>query len=183
MIDTRNGRPRIDLPTEERFMRLFLEAERRIFGFLLALVPNWADAEDLLQETAAVLWRKFDEFEPGTDFLAWALTVARFQVLCHRKKQQRSRVRFSDQTVEVLAERLAAFTETSDRRLDALCHCLALLGDRDRELVQLRYAPGATTQGVAGQVGRSVDAVYKALNRIHTRLLFCIRRSLDEGAR
>jgi RNA polymerase sigma-70 factor (ECF subfamily) len=74
---------------------------------------------------------------------------------------------------------LVAFAETSDRRLDALWHCLALLGGRDRELVQLRYAPGATTQGVAARVGRSADAVYKALNRIHARLLQCIRRSLD----
>jgi RNA polymerase sigma-70 factor len=127
MIESRNSSRRIDLATEERFMRLFLESERRVFGFILSLVPHWADAEDVLQETVAVMWRKFEEFEPNTDFLAWAVTVARFQVLCHRKKQQRSRVRFSDQTLEALADRLIAFNETSDRRLDALWHCLGLL--------------------------------------------------------
>jgi len=68
-------------------MRLFLASERRIHGFLLVLVPHWADVDDLLQDTAAVLWRKFDEFEPDCDFIAWALSIARFQVLNYRKKR------------------------------------------------------------------------------------------------
>ena len=125
---------------QAQFMQMFLENEKRIFGFILALVPHWADAEDVFQETARVLWEKFDEFTFGSDFHAWALTVARFQVLCYRKKQQRSRLRFSDQATEALLDNAGVFFESSDRRTDALMHCLTLLTDRDRELNQLRYA-------------------------------------------
>lgn len=125
MLETRNGSHRSKPPREARFMQLFLENEKRIFGFILSLVPHWTDAEDIFQETAGVLWNKFDDFHFDTDFLAWALTVARFQVLCYRKKRQRNRVRFSDRTLEVLADRLIAFMEPSDRRQDALAHCLS----------------------------------------------------------
>jgi RNA polymerase sigma-70 factor (ECF subfamily) len=165
----------------ERFLQLFLAHERRIYAFILTLVPSWADADDLLQETSAVLWRKLDEFEPGSDFLAWALSVARFQVLNHRKKQRRSRARLSDQSVEALADQLTTRGPPADARRDALAGCLAKMTPQDRELIHLRYQPEATTQDVADRVGRSLKAVYKALNRIHCQLLFCIRRALASG--
>src|SRR5215472_1362444 len=183
MLETRNGSQQSKPRREAQFMRLFLENEKRIFGFILTLVPHWTDAEDVFQETAGVLWDKFDDFRLDGDFLSWALTVARFQVLNYRKKRQRSRVRFGDQTIEALADSTIAFAESSDRRQDALLHCLTRLNNQDRELIQLRYTAGASTQGVAATVGRSVHAVYKALNRIHTRLLSCMRQYLDtEGA-
>jgi RNA polymerase sigma-70 factor (ECF subfamily) len=182
MTTVSNDNPKIDLAREQRFLQLFLSHERRIYGFILALVPIWSDADDLLQETSAVLWRKLDDFEPGTDFLAWALSIARFQVLNYRKKQRQSRARLSNQTVEALADQLMAYRERADARRDALAECLTKLSSRDRELIQMRYQPEATTQSVADSVGRSLKAVYKALNRIHTQLLLCIRQTLaSEG--
>ncbi len=65
MLEARNGSKPGKLPKETRFMRLFLENERRIFGFILTLLPHWADAEDVFQETAGVLWNKFDDFQSG----------------------------------------------------------------------------------------------------------------------
>jgi RNA polymerase sigma-70 factor (ECF subfamily) len=178
MANANDENRRIDLEREERFLQLFLAHERRIFGFLLALVPVWSDAEDLLQETSVVMWRKLDEFQPGTDFGAWALSVARYQVLSYRKKQRRERVLFSDETLELLADQMAELSQDADARRDALEHCLRRLNPRDRELIQLRYHPGASTQGVAEGIGRSIQAVYKSLNKIHGQLLLCIRRTL-----
>lgn len=53
---------------EEEFTRLLVQNQKRIMGLILALVPNGPDADDILQETCAVLWRRFVEFEPGTNF-------------------------------------------------------------------------------------------------------------------
>ena len=169
---------RIDARREEQFMQLFLKNQRRIYAFILTLVPNWTDADDLLQESSAVLWRRFGDFEPGTDFVAWALKIARFQVLNYWKKQRRDRARFSDQTLEALADQLVLLGEVANERRNALEACLTKLPPRDRQLVELRYQPGATTQTVAERVGRSLQAVYKALNRIHDQLLLCVRRTL-----
>ena len=59
----------------EEFTRLLLENQKRIWGLVLSLVPRGSDADDVMQETCAVLWRKFDQFEAGTNFGAWALRI------------------------------------------------------------------------------------------------------------
>lgn len=183
MADERDEVPRAELDRQERFLQLFLANERRIYAFILTLVPVWSDADDLLQETSAVMWRKLDEFQPGSDFVAWALSIARFEVLNYRKRQNRDRGVFSDQTTEALADQAAAWEGGGDDRRDALEMCLMKLNERDRELIRLRYEPGVTTQEVADRVGRSLKAVYKALNRIHEQLLHCIRESLPARGR
>ena len=170
---------------DAEFMRLFLSNERRIYGLIFSLVPDWADADDLMQEVSTVLWRKFGEFEPGTNFSAWALKIARFQVLAYRKKQRVERARLSDRTVEQLADRaLMRASEPVDGRREALKRCLGRLRDQDRQLIQLKYNPGATTKSVAETVGKSIHAVYKGLNRVHSQLLDCVTNSMKlEGNR
>ncbi len=162
----------------ERFMRLFLANDRRIYGFILALVPHRADADDLMQETGAVLWRKFAEFEPGTDFAAWAMSIARFEVLRLRRAQGQMRVRFDDDLLGTLADDLTEMSPTIDRRAEALRQCLSKLPPRHRDLIRLRYEQGSTTQEVSSRVGQTVAAVYKMLNRIHSGLLECVEQTL-----
>jgi len=63
------------MSSEERvkdFMRLFTSNEPRLRAFAMSLIPNWADAEDVMQQANLVLWSKFEQFELGTDFYAWA---------------------------------------------------------------------------------------------------------------
>lgn len=165
----------------ERFMRLLLANQQRIYGLILALVPNWNDADDIMQETSAVMWAKFDDYEAGTDFAAWGLRIARYQVMAFLKKQGRERRRFSDATLEEIADQIMAAREELDDRRDAVQQCLGKLPERDRQLIQLRYEPDATTKSAADRTGRSVHAVYKALNRIHGQLLDCIRQRLAEA--
>lgn len=170
--------PGSDLSRGPVFLRLYQANERRIYGFILTLVPDWAQAEDLMQETTLVLWSKFAEFEPGTDFAAWALCIARYQVMQHRKRRRAQRIQFSDEVLEAIAERVCATTENFDIRRDALRDCLKKLAEKDQELLRLRYGLDGTVKSVAERVGRGIDAVYKALNRIHVQLLHCIRKTL-----
>lgn len=165
-----------DRPAE--FMRLFLENQRRIYGLILALVPNGPDADDIHQETCAVLWQKFDEFAAGTNFSAWALRIARFQVMAYYTTRRRTRARLSDETLDAVVEKLAARPEREDARSAALDGCLQDLPDPDRQLLVLRYRGGASVEEVARQSGKSVVAAYKALHRAHERLLQCMRGKL-----
>jgi len=86
------------------FMRLFMANQRNIYAFILSLVPNWADADDLMQETATVMWTKFGEFELGTNFLSWGMKVAYFEVLKFRKQRQRNRLQFTNELLETIAQ-------------------------------------------------------------------------------
>ena len=68
------------------FVSLLTGHQRKLYSFILSLLRNPSDADDVLQETNLVLWQKCNEFEPGTNFGAWAFRVAQFQVMAHRKK-------------------------------------------------------------------------------------------------
>jgi RNA polymerase sigma-70 factor (ECF subfamily) len=163
------------------FMRLFLQNQRRLCGLILALVPNGPDADDILQETSAVLWQKYSEFEAGSNFAAWALRIARFQVMAYYTTKRRQKARLSDETLDAVVERMASRTEREDARSVALEGCLADLPEEERRLIELRYRGGATVDEVARRSGKTVVAAYKALHRAHERLLQCMRGKLAPG--
>jgi RNA polymerase sigma-70 factor, ECF subfamily len=166
----------VDRPAE--FMRLFLQHQRRIYGLILALVPNGPDADDIHQETSAVLWQKFGEFDPGTNFSAWALRIARYQVMAYYTTRRRTKARLSDESLDAVVERMAAKPLREDARSAALDGCLQDLPEPDRQLLELRYRGGATVEELARRSGKTVVASYKALHRAHDRLLQCMRGKL-----
>ncbi len=167
----------------EEFVRLLTLHQRRVYVFILAQLPNRADADDVLQETNVVLWNKFDQYQPGSDFRSWAARVAHFEVLKFCGRRRKGVLYFSDPLVEDLLTMALARADELDARQEALAHCLTKLRPRDRDLIRRRYSPGASTKSVAHGVGRSVDAIYKALQRIHDTLFQCIGRTLaKEGA-
>lgn len=165
-------------PDGEAFTGLLLQNQRRIVGLIFSLVPNGPDADDVMQETCAVLWRKFGEFQPGTDFGAWALRSARFQVMSYYKRRRRTQARLSDETIEQLAETFADSRWADSERVEALRTCVGQLRERDFDLVQRRYTAGETVDEIAGHRGGTVHAVYKTLARLHVRLLACVNAKL-----
>jgi RNA polymerase sigma-70 factor, ECF subfamily len=167
-----------DLPRMPEFVQLQTKHQQRVFSFILTLVPSWPDAEEILQETNLVLWKKQDQYEPGTDFVRWANQVAYYEVLKHRKRQRESNRQFSDMFIEEIADETLRMAGCLDVQREALASCLEKLSEKDRALISQRYLEGATTKTVAVTVGRSVDAVYKSLQRIRGTLLACVRRTL-----
>jgi RNA polymerase sigma-70 factor (ECF subfamily) len=164
------------------FLRLFLQNQRRLYAYILTLLPHRADADDVLQEACLVMWDKFDEQHPPENFAAWGCRIAYFKVLDFCKKSGRSRVRFSQSMLERVAETAVEQSDSLqlDERREALAGCLEKLSPRDRNLLSQRFADGATTQSTAEQVGRSVEAVYKALAKIRQALFDCVTRTLAQ---
>lgn len=167
------------------YLSRFLRAERRIFGYIYSLLPHRADAEDVLQEVSAIMWEKFDERDPPKDFVAWGCRIAYFRIQDHRKARRRCRVLYSDAMLEQVSATLLEEAPALhlDERREALAHCVEKLGWRDRELLAERFKDGATVQSTAASVGRSVDAVYKALARIRKSLYDCVSRTLAAEGR
>src|SRR4051812_6704902 len=167
-----------DLDREE-FARLFCRNARRIYGFIMTLVFNHHDAEEVFQNTNVVLWNKFADFEPGSNFFAWASRIAYYEVLSLMKQQRRSRT-FSDEALELLANEAVAMSDRSTERYEALEDCLARLNPPDRELLQERYYNQRPPKQIAASHSKSVHAIYRALSRIHNVLLSCVERSMKE---
>ncbi len=129
----------------DEFVRLLGRNQRRIFLYVMSLVPDWNDAEEIIQETNLVLWREFDKFQLGTNFTAWACKVALHQVMAWRKRVRRDRLQFSPAFLEAVADEAASSTEALEERSQQLAHCIDRL-----PVDRARPAPVALR-------GRSVD--------------------------
>ncbi|MCX7009597.1 MAG: hypothetical protein NTY53_20530 [Kiritimatiellaeota bacterium] len=77
----------------KQLMLLMTQHQRHIFSYIYTLIPNQHDAADILQETSLVICEKFHEFQPGTDFVAWACQIAWWRVRAVRKKYACSKVK------------------------------------------------------------------------------------------
>ena len=179
---TTNRAPRSFEQTEQ-FVQLLAATQRRLYLLILALVHRADDAEEILGDTNLVLWTKFDEFQQGTDFWAWACQVARYEVFKFRDRQRfrGSWAPLSDEVLELVAETSVRATDELELRRTALEECLKKLRDHDRDLLDRRNLPGATVVTIAGELGRSVEGLYKVYQRIYRTLAECIDRAVARG--
>ena len=164
----------------EQFVRLWSKSARRVHSYILTLVPQPSDADDIFQEVGAVLWRKFEEYEPGSNFVAWARRTAYNKVLQFYQQRRQAPSLLDTQFIDVIDELATEQSADLERRYEALADCLNSLGERDRQMIELRYSPDSTTRGIAEQTGRTVAAVYKSLSRVHHSLLVCIESRLEQ---
>jgi RNA polymerase sigma-70 factor (ECF subfamily) len=162
---------------QDRFVRLLARYSPQIFGFILSLSPQTSDAEDIFQETSAALWKKFDTFEDGTSFRAWACRVAQIKVLDHRRKKYREHI-LSDHALAMIAADALVVAEQEVSCSDVLSECVAKLPLADRSLIELKYYRGKDPKQIAEASEKSVYTVYRALSRIHGALLRCVQRGL-----
>jgi RNA polymerase sigma-70 factor (ECF subfamily) len=166
--------------SRKRLVALMTRHQRQIFAYIYTLVPIRHDAEDLLQEASVIICEKFDEFKAGSDFVAWACQIAWWRIRYSRQKFARSKVVFNDEVLATVAHTAGTMREELDARHEALSGCLQKLPPRDRELVLTRYEAGAGVPEAAQRTGRSLDAAYKALNRLRKLLHDCVTNRLAE---
>jgi RNA polymerase sigma-70 factor (ECF subfamily) len=172
------------LPGEdpERFVRLFVEAQREILRYIMALVPDIDDAQEILQETAVDLWRKFDRYDPAFPFAPWACRFAFRRVLKHREQQTRRLKCLSIESLTQIATERSEKDGILEDRRRALETCLQQLREADRLVVEHRYSRQMSVAQIAGITGRSTSTLYKALDRIRRGLFECVNRRVQMGS-
>jgi RNA polymerase sigma-70 factor (ECF subfamily) len=162
----------------ERFILLYARHETRLRRYICALVPVSADVDDVLQETAVAIMRKFGEYDCNLPFFNWACRFAFYEVMRYRKQAKTRRRYFSDQVVEAIARDYQQHEQLSEQRRQALAGCLRQLADQDRRLVELRYAGADTVASLAERVGEPVSRLYRSLVRIRRMLAVCVQKKL-----
>ena len=163
---------------QEAFVRLYAAHEKSLRRYVRTLLFQADAVDEVMQETAVALWRKFSEYDASRGFLSWAFQFAYYEVLKHRRQRQSLRRHFSDAAVEALAaEQSPTSAAPNDRQL-AVARCLASLRESDRRTLLLRYEPNQTVRHMAEGLGQSVEQVYRALERIRRALVSCVERRL-----
>ncbi|WP_197530583.1 sigma-70 family RNA polymerase sigma factor [Bythopirellula polymerisocia] len=166
--------------SKREFVRLITKHERMLYGYVLSLVPQAADADEIVQETNLRLWDEFDKFIPGSSFAAWSLKVAHYQVLTWRKKSHRSKLIFDDSLVAALAEESATLEHSVGPRYEALVECVQQMSATSQRLLAECYAGNRKIKEVAEKLSRTEASVYKALERLRAALFDCIERKLGK---
>lgn len=161
------------------FARLLAENQSRLYGYIHSLVPDLNHADDLFQQTAMVLWDKFDTFDPDRSFFAWACGVARYEAANFARGLARQRRFFGNDLNLLLIQAHEDMTdeELADRR-DALGRCVSKLPDPDRILLAECYNDVGGVPAAAAKRNRSPHSVYNSLRRIRQTLYHCISRNL-----
>lgn len=160
------------------FVSLITANQRRIYAYILTLVPNLNDADDVMQETTATMWEQKENFRPGTDFVAWGARIAYFKILDFRKKLKRSsRVVILDDRFQHISDKALTQSRKSDDLIQRLRECLHKLSSQDQHLIHLRYSVGLTVKEISARIHKSIRIIYYSISRIQGQLLDCIERT------
>jgi RNA polymerase sigma-70 factor, ECF subfamily len=163
------------------FLALLGKHELQVASCVHALVPSWHDAEDIIQEVRLQLWREFGKFQVGSDFCAWARTIARYAVRKHVTMSQRKPLLLSDDLEEIIMAKIAGTPRRqADRRLEMLAGCVGKLGSDALVLLRRCYIEKQKIKDVAAELGRSMTGTYQALSRVRRELLECMREHLRQ---
>ena len=170
---------------EQEFVKLLVAHQSLLRAFVISLLPGAPEADDVIQSTNEVLWTKRKTFQLGTNFKAWALTTARFQVMAQQQRMKaEKRAPLDDDVLADIADRMEDTDPAElNRKLNDLNECISLLQMRDQELVLHRYWKKSGLAEYARASGRTVGSLKVALYRIRDSLRDCLerKRKLREG--
>ncbi len=164
-----------DQVKSEEFLNLLMHKQMRIYAFILSVIRNFEDADDVFQDTVNTMWQKYPESRPIGDFAAWGIQVAYYKILEYRKKQKRNvHVHFDSELFEKVLTAAKSVHLDYDDRIDKLKKCLKKLGPRGRKIIELRYYQDLKPQQISELLGLSVLNVYKIMSRLHGQLVQCV---------
>jgi len=156
-------------------------AQFPLYSYVRSLMAGSEDAWDVLQEANRIMCQKAEAVKSAAEFLPWAYTVARYEVLTYRKRASRDRLVFTVDVLDGLAERASSASAGFADPLEALDGCLQKLPERQRQYVTLRYSDELTVGEIARRLQRNENAVAAALYRARMALARCVQTVLSLG--
>lgn len=162
----------------EEFAILWTKAQPAVSAFVSALVPNFHEAEDVLDQVVVTLVRKFSTYDRERPFVNWAIGVARFEVLKHRRSRANERHYFCD---ELVAEICSTYQEMSlelEEQKQFLRECLEEVRGRSRKALQLRYFDDLKPAAIGEALGMNSGAVRVMLHRVRASIRQCLEKKL-----
>lgn len=162
---------------QEAFRRLYQNTDKSIYGFILSIVRNPQDAEEIMQETYLKVWTSAGSYQPQGKPLAWMFTIARN--LCYMKfrdQKHEADMGLSDLSEMETGEFCPGIEDAADRM--ALWAALHILKEEERQIVLLHTAAGLKHREIAADLGMPLATVLSKYNRAMKKLKNYLR---EEG--
>lgn len=168
------------MPEHDHFLPLFLAVQNDLRAFIGAAVRDPVTREDVFQEVAMILWKKFETYDPTRPFGAWARGVASRKILEDRRLRGKLPESCTPEALDLLSAGFSADEAESpwQDREAALNQCLETLPERSARIVRNRYHHDQPIETMAAEAGLSVDALYQTLSRLRRQLRDCVQRRL-----
>lgn len=158
------------------FSAVYDEHVWHVYGFFAYRLRSRADAEDLTQMTFERALRAWSRYDPARASVStWLLVIARNLFVDHLRAD---RGRSHDAIDDVDEGALAGPPDHPELGLEPeLERALAQLGDRERELIALRFGGDLSGPEIAAITGLTVANVQQILSRALRRM----RSALDDA--
>lgn len=161
-----------------QFVKLLTSHQPQMYAYIASMLFGDSAAADVLQDTNLHLWAQAERYDFDRPFLPWAFGFAHQRVRAYRKTCRRSRLVFTDETLDLLNDQWLKATETIDGRLAALQKCLQRLSPAHAELIHERYTAKTPVQILADRWHESAHNISSRLHRIRKTLASCVERAL-----
>lgn len=166
-----------------RFTELLSTCQSHLLASVFAMVQNMADAEDIFQRASLILWRKFDDYQEGTEFRSWAITVTRYEALNFIRKRRNERLFFSEAVLQALVDtqdQAVASLADDEQRWARLSECIGRLSTSHQRLIELYYGSARTVAKVAEVLESTEGATRTALCRVRQSLRRCVKIEVQQ---
>ena len=176
-----------DLSGGERKLQVFTQEwtqhQPSIRAYLASFLGNSTAVDDALQEVALVVWQK-GPWDAGTKaFLGYSLACARRIALATSRKQGNVRMELlSPDSATALADQVALLEQQENgvpnELMRVLRKCLEKIKPEHRAMLESRYSGESkmALNGLSKRLGKSMDAIYKTLERLRELLRACMER-------
>ena len=159
---------------------LFLRNQAVLKGMILGIVPDVNRAEDVLQDVFFVIPDKADSFELGTNFMAWAMRIAKYRIMELARIDRAAGASLTPELVEKLVETYRP-NDKHEEMLQTLDECIERLSPSARQLLTLRYHGRLKPAQISKDRGLAVATVYSVLSKTRSALRECIERRMKSA--
>ncbi|MFC1763750.1 sigma-70 family RNA polymerase sigma factor [Planctomycetota bacterium] len=151
-----------------------------VFSYVAAIIPNFHDAQDVVQKVAVVIVDKYEQYDSKRFFREWVLGITRLEILKYRQNKAREKLVFSENLIDRLTElhQHQKEDEKDDLFCHALRHCLKSVRGRRRVVLDMWYTEEVNADVIAKELVISKNTVYSIIHRVRNFLRTCVERRL-----
>lgn len=162
------------ITAEDDFLAQLTAHQSALRGYVASLLPGDCEVPDVVQKANLVIWNKRAKFQRGTNFRAWALSIAYWEARAWMTSRKRKGwLVYLEKPVEAADEDYYSESILKSEQSDSfavLHHCLERLPEGDRQVITRFYFEDKSVAECSEELGRSCEAIKSHLHRIRGTL-------------